>query len=270
VLRQQLTSGMVWTSFLDAPAEEKGAVRIVTTSGRTSLATISDDRSVMVAARSVGRIGPDDGSYMSTAFLISPRIAVVPVHVATTFASRAANGQWKMPKPVSIRFDLADPESTRHVVEVVQTVRPKTKADGGSLDAKMLEICWPVLLRLDGDAPVPALEIATKASAERDRVSVIGFPVDTGTPATSDFAHHFTAASGEKHVMPGTVERAAGKTWTFDHNCFTAPGTSGGPIVNHAGQVVGMHVAGRASMDGFKTGTGIAMTKFKPDMFEPA
>ena len=99
-------------------------------------------------------------------------------------------------------------------------------------------------------------------------MSVIGFPIDTGTPATSEFAHHFTVASGEKHVMPGTVERAAGTTWTFDHNCFTAPGTSGGPIVDHAGQVVGMHVAGRASKDGFKTGTGIALTRFKPDAFD--
>jgi V8-like Glu-specific endopeptidase len=132
----------------------------------------------------------------------------------------------------------------------------------------MLEICWPVLLRLDADAPAPALSIATKASAEGDRVSVIGFPVDTGTPATAEFAHHFTVASGEKHVMPGMVERAAGTTWTFDHNCFTAPGTSGAPIVNHAGQVVGMHVAGRHSKDGFKTGTGIAMTRFEPDAFE--
>ena len=61
VLRQQLTSGMVWTSFLDAPTEEKGTVRIVTTSGHTSLAIITDDRSTMVAARSAGRIARDDG-----------------------------------------------------------------------------------------------------------------------------------------------------------------------------------------------------------------
>ena len=267
VLREQLTSGMVWTSFLDAPTEEKGTVRLVTTSGRTSLANISDERGVMVAARSAGRIAREDGSFLSTAFLIAPRITVVPVHVAAAFASVDADGKWQLDQPTSISFDLADPRSKRRVVEVLRTVRPKTKADGGSLDKKMLEICWPVLLRLDKDAPVPPLPIATKPAANGDRVSVIGFPVDTGMAATSEFAHHFTVASGEKHVMPGTVERVAGTTWTFDHNCFTAPGTSGGPIVDHAGQVVGMHVAGRASKDGFKTGTGIALTRFKPDAF---
>ena len=129
----------------------------------------------------------------------------------------------------------------------------------------MLEMCWPVLLRLDKDAPVPPLPIATKPAANGDRVSVIGFP--TGMAAT-EFAHHFTVASGKKQVMPGTVERVAGTTWTFDYNCFTAPGTSGGPIVDHAGQVVGMHVVGRPSKDfRFKTGTGIALTKFKPNAF---
>ena len=268
VLRQPLTSGMVWTSFLDAPTEETGTVRIVTTSGRTSLAAMSDERSVMVAARSAGRIARDDGSFLSTAFVIAPRIAVVPVHVAQAFAAVDANGRWRLQKRTSISFDLADPTSTRRVVEVLRTVRPDGEADGGSLDAAMLEICWPVLLRLEGDAPAPALPIAAKASADGERVSVIGFPVDTGTPATAEFAHHFAVASGEKHVMPGTVERTAGTTWTFDHNCFTAPGTSGGPIVNQAGEVVGMHVAGRASEDGFKTGTGIAMTRFEPDAFE--
>ena len=268
VLREQLTSGMVWTSFLDAATEEKGTVRIVTTSGRTSLARITDDRSVMVAARSSGRIARDDGSWQATAFLIAPRIAVVPVHVANAFARVDANGRWQLQQPASISFDLADPQSRRRVVKILRTVRPKAKANGGSLDAQLLEDCWPVLLRLDAAAPAPALPIATKPAAEGDRVSVIGFPVDTETPATAEFAHHFTAASGEKHVMPGMVERAAGRTWTFDHNCFTAPGTSGGPIVNHAGEVVGMHVVGRFSEGGFKTGTGIAMTRYKPDAFE--
>ena len=143
----------------------------------------------------------------------------------------------------------------------------RAKIDPGLLEKDMLEICWPVLLLLDDDAPVPPLVIAAAASKLSDRVSVIGFPTDKGTPATSEFAHHFAAASGEKHVMPGLVQREAGTTWTFDHNCFTAPGTSGGPIVNHAGQLVGMHVVGRASDDGFKTGVGIAMTRFKPDAF---
>jgi V8-like Glu-specific endopeptidase len=272
LLREQLTSGMVWTSFLDAAAGEKGTVRLVTTSGRTSLATITDDRSVMVAARSAGRVASGGGSYLSTAFLIAPRIAVVPVHVATAFASVDADGVWRIEKPTSISFDLADPQSTRQVVDILRTVRPGTEADGGSLAPQMLDICWPVLLRLDADAPVPALSIATQPVAEGDRVSVIGFPIDTGTPATSEFAHLFTASSGEKHVMPGTVERAAGATWTFDHNCFTAPGTSGGPVVNRAGEVVGMHVAGRASTEGlkagFKSGTAIALTRFEPDAFE--
>jgi V8-like Glu-specific endopeptidase len=116
---------------------------------------------------------------------------------------------------------------------------------------------------------VPPLVIASDPAPAGERVAVIGFPVDTRTAAISAFAHHFTGASGEKHVMPGIVTRAAGDTWTFDHNCFTAPGTSGGPIVNHAGQVVGIHVAGQAAAGGFKLGTGLAVTRFPPGSFDP-
>jgi hypothetical protein len=233
------------------------------------LATVSDDRGLTGAARSVGRIESDDGSYFSTAFLVAPRLAVVPVHVATAFAALGANGRWTLNKqPTRIRFELTDPQSARRIERLLRTVRPRGKAiPGGTFNNEFLDTCWPVLLLLDDDAPVPPLSIAGAAPEQGDRVAVIGFPFDTGTAAISEFAHHFVAASGEKHVMPGVVTRPAGNTWTLDHNCFTAPGTSGGPIVDHAGHVVGMHVAALPSKEGYKQGTGVALTRFPADAF---
>jgi hypothetical protein len=110
-----------------------------------------------------------------------------------------------------------------------------------------------VLLELDAEASRPPLNLGTAAVAGQ-RVAIIGFP--HAPIAASDsrpyeiFAEQFAGASGEKHAMPGTVVRAPGKSWTLDYDCFTAGGTSGGPVVNtQDGTAVGMHVVGLHETD---------------------
>ena len=204
-------------------------MRLVTTSGRTSLANTSDERGVMVAARSAGRIAREDGSFLvrrSSSRRASPSSRCTsPRHSRQSMRTESGSSTNRRASPSILPTRGARDTSSRSCGPCV----PKRRPTAVRSIRKMLEICWPVLLRLDKDAPVPPLPIATKPAANGDRVSVIGFPVDTGMAATSEFAHHFTVGIGEKHVMPGMIERVAGTTWTFDHNCFTAPGTSGGP-----------------------------------------
>ena len=95
------------------------------------------------------------------------------------------------------------------------------------------------------------------------RVAVIGFPRADARIPRAEFAQHFAGSDGEKHFMPGTVLRSPVDSWTFDYDCFTADGTSGGPVVDlETNTIIGMHVAGYTPTEGRKRGVAVALTSF--------
>ena len=262
VLHENVVPGMVWTAFTERTrASRIGDVRVVSTSGRSSVGDTADNSLLAKAAQSVGRLEFVGEHPVSSTFLVAPDLVLCPVHVVTAFAKEKADGTWTMQKKMRVRFDLADAGYDREIKSVLRTLRPDDPSpDGGSLDAEMLDICWPVLLRLKSKVALPPLAFG-KAPAVGQRVAVLGFPFDYSIPSKT-FAQQFAGASGDKHAMPGTVVRAQGKTWTLDYDSFTAVGTSGAPVVNvDNGTVVGMHVVGVPTNEGFKVGVGIATSR---------
>ena len=263
VLQENVLPGMIWTAFTERTRTTRTRdIRVVSKSGRSSTGDSGESAVLAKAAQSVGRLEFVGAHPLASTFLVAPDLVLCPVHVVTQFAKEKAGGAWTMQKKMLVRFDLADARHDREIKRVVRTLRPDDpNPDGGPLDAQMLEICWPVLLQLKKKVTLPPLTFG-KASAAGQRVAVIGFPFDYSIPSKT-FAQQFTGASGEKHVMPGTVVRAPAKTWTLDYDCFTAAGTSGAPVVNaQNGRVVGMHVVGMPTPEGFKVGGAIEMSRF--------
>jgi hypothetical protein len=263
-LKESVLPGIAWTAFTErARASRIEDVRMVGTSGRSYVGDAVDPAVIAKAAEAVGLLEVVDGVAKSTAFLVAPDAALIPVHVATAFAAENGDGSWTMRKQARIRFDVSDASKDRMVKRVVRTLRPDDGAPkGGSVERALLDTCWPVLLELDQAVSAAPLEIG-KAPGIGDAVAIIGFPFDFQFPA-GGFAEYFAGASGQKHAMPGTVVRAPGDTWTLDYDSFTASGTSGAPVLNvRDGTVVGMHVVATAPEDGVKRGAGIALTRFE-------
>jgi hypothetical protein len=191
-----------------------------------------------------------------------------PVHFATTFAEQHTDGSWTMRNEALLRFDLTDAASEHVVVRAIRTLRPldHLTADSGTLPRSSLPQCWPVLLLLAEPAAATPLVVAREAPEAGQRVAVIGFPRSDARIPSDMFAKNFMGSAGEKHVMSGAILRSPGNTWTLDYDCFTADGTSGGPVVDlQTGAVVGMHVAASHVQDGRKRGVAIAMTRFSEE-----
>ena len=266
-LRQSVLPGMVWTSFTEAErASRVEGVHVVTPTGRTREGDAPDK--LVAVARSVGRLeasGGPAGEFLCSAFLVAPQLLICPVHFAVKFADQHDDGSWTMRNEARVRFDLADSASERVVVRALRTLRPPDHltADSGTLPRAALPQCWPVVLLLSEPAATSPLVLAREAPETGQRVAVMGFPRTDARIPSQMFAEHFTGAAGEKHVMPGAVLRSPGETWTLDYDCFTADGTSGGPVVDlQTGEVVGMHVAASLVQDGRKRCVAIAMTRF--------
>lgn len=269
-LRQSVLPGTVWTSFTEAPrAQRVEGVQVVTPTGRTYAGDAADK--LTAVARSVGRLelaGGKPGTFLCTAFLVAPQLLLCPVHFAVEFAEQQPDGTWTMRKEARVRFDLADDASERVVIKALRTLRPPEhfEADSGTLTRGQLEQCWPVLLWLSKPAVPAPLDVAREAPEVGHRVSVIGFARSDVRIPNEMFKEHFSDSAGEKYVMPGAVLRSPGGSWTLNYDCFTADGTSGGPVVDlQTGAVVGIHVAGSPVSGGRKVGVAIAMTRFSEE-----
>ncbi|HEX8407995.1 MAG TPA: trypsin-like peptidase domain-containing protein, partial [Thermoanaerobaculia bacterium] len=154
----------------------------------------------------------------------------------------------------------------RRVKRILKTLRPeKPPLHKDVLPPDLLEQCWPVLLELDRTVDVPPLKIG-RAPTTGQRVAILGFPFSVSM-ADDIFAQRFAGASGELHVMAGSVVSAPPKAFAFDYDCFTAAGTGGAPVVNvDDGTLIGMHVTGTNPEKGFERGAGIAMHRFADEI----
>lgn len=265
-LWQSVLPGMVWTSFTDsARAEPIESLHVISSTGR-KYARDSFDDFVPAVARSVGRVGADGAPepFLCTGFLVAPQLLLCP-SFALRYANENEDGSWTIKKGLRVRFEIGD-ASERTVMRIVQTLRPPRDLwtnDNTAGRAGPLDRLWPVLLELSEPVATSPLAIAHKSPEVGQRVCVIGFPFFDARIRSETFAQHFTGSAGEKHVMPGSILRSPGNSWTFDHDCFTAGGTGGGPVVDlETGNVVGIHVAATHVSESRKRGLAIAMTRF--------
>ena len=268
-LSDSVLPGTVWTGFTEpASAVPIESVHIVPIAGRPSLGNTSNRR-VLALSKSVGRLEPADGTqaFLCSTFLIAPQLVLCPIHFALKFAEQDPDGAWTIRNAMRVRFSLSDPTSDRVVERVVRTMRPApgTFVDAGTLAPGLIDQCWPVVLELSEPAAAARIVLDTRAPEIAQRVAVIGFPrTDRRIPSES-FAQHFAGAAGEKHFMPGAILRSPGTSWTFDYDCFTADGTSGGPVVDlETGSTIGMHVAAYVPNEGRKRGIAVALTRLLP------
>ncbi len=265
-MRQSVVPGMVWTSFTDSPrAEPIESLHVVTSTGRNYARDVLDDL-VPEVARSVGRLAADGAPepFVCTGFLVAPQLLLCP-YFGLTSAREHEDGSWTMEKGLRVRFELGDATSERTVTRIVRTLRPPQHlvTNDDTFGAGPLDRMWPVLLQLSEPVATSPLVIAREAPEVGQRVCVIGFPYWDARIGSESFAQHFTGSAGEKHVMPGSILRASGESWTFNYDCFTAAGTAGGPVVDlETGTVVGMHVVGMPVSQSRKSGMAIAMTRF--------
>lgn len=245
-VQESLLPGLAWTAFTEQGLASRPAdVRMVGTSGRPYVGDAADTALFANAAKAVGLLEVRGGVGKSTAFLVAPNVAVCPLYVGVTVGSR-------------IRFGT----HVRRVKRILKTLRrqePDSHKD--VLPPDLLEQCWPVLLELDRTVDAPPLKIGT-APMTGQRVAILGFPFNVRM-ADDIFARRFAGASGELHVMVGSVVLAPPEAFAFDYDCFTAAGTGGAPVVDvDDGTVIGMHVTGTNAEKGFERGAGIAMHRF--------
>jgi serine protease Do len=86
------------------------------------------------------------------------------------------------------------------------------------------------VLELPADAPMPDLVLVSVAPAVGEWLVVLGRPFGTTTVATV----------GVVSALPGAISATPELLTRMQINAAVNPGNSGGPVVNLAGEVIGM------------------------------
>ncbi len=86
------------------------------------------------------------------------------------------------------------------------------------------------LLEIDASAPIPGLALATEAAMPGEWILVLGCPFGTQP----------TATTGIVSALPGAVLVPEALARRMQLNAAVNPGNSGGPVLNLAGQVIGI------------------------------
>jgi hypothetical protein len=270
-LERNIVPGTVWTGFTEAAAHAgRESIRVLPSAGRPHISDRPRDRFVSLA-RFVGRLDLEGGSraLLGSCFLVGPQHVICPLHSISNVAEEDASGAWTLRQPIRVHFDVGDASTDRIVTRIVRALPPKANivGDESRLSPDLLTQSWPVVLELSEPAAAAALALGTRPPEVAQRVVVIGFPRDDARIPSPTFAQHFVPAGGKKHVMPGAVVWAADNSATFEYDCFTTPGTSGGPVIDlETGTVVGMHVAALEPTERRNRGIAVAVTRFARDL----
>lgn len=158
----------------------------------------------------------EDGRNSSgTGFNVSPSgLIVTNRHVVRDDKGRPA-------KMVVVKFDNAPADAKFKLVRVVKV----SETD---------ELAW---LKLDGGGPYPAVQGVARAPATRPGapVALLGYPLGTGTAGMDGDINHLRPVSS---LTVGTASKVLGDTLQLD--VYAAQGSSGSPVFNAQGVVVGV------------------------------
>ena len=202
------------------------------------------------ALPSVGRVELANHrmSWVGTAWMVAPQVAVTNRHVAEIFAAgapdapqlRVADQAGRVVRPsIDWRREHARPHEAVVRVEKVLWIEP----DGGP-DLALLRVR---AADEDGRAtpdPIPLLDEEATAAASGAWVVVIGYPQWSPYNDAADQQRIFDGIYGVKRVAPGTVT-AVSSDGQLTHDATTLGGCSGSVVLDLAsGCAAGLHFGG--------------------------
>ena len=223
--------------------------------------------------KSVGRIDAD-GMHVGTGFVVGKGLVLTNRHVLQAFAApvprRNNPMRWILTQD-NVTIDFADdpsvdaPQSRFRVTGIVGAGASEILddlLDFTRLDAALLEV--ESVNAMGAPLPAPTMLMgASKGTARRDEIFVVGYPARPATLPTKpdgdidlEVAKRLNALFGTdygtKYLSPGSVVRAPGvlagdsEKWTLTHDATTLGGNSGSCVIGFTDPigVVGLHFGG--------------------------
>ena len=188
---------------------------------------------------------PPDGSFDANAIaaLVSP--AIVDINTVTNSGQASGTGQ--------ILTSDGEVLTNNHVVDGSTSIKVVIEGRSGSFTAHVIGVAAAqdvALIQIEGVSGLPTITIASSATVKvGDPVVAIGNALGQGGAPT--------VTSGRVTALNQTITASEGGgqseqlTGMIQSDASISPGDSGGPIVNAAGQVVGMITAG--DVQGFRS-----------------
>jgi len=249
-LRRKLVPGTAWTAWTgDIEPMSGDAVRVIAPTGRPYR-----DRAPLDAVRAIaGRVGLlDAGGVQLSCVILNPSHILCPRFAIEGLLQRAPDGSQTLPAgAVSLRLD--GPQGPALAVSAF--LGPVMTLPAGS--ARSLCPCVLELAR-DIDRALPDLHFCSDPPVPGQRIALIGFPRFVRPDMA--FAAHFASVDGVRHMLIGTVLEHRDDAFTFDYDCYGAPGVAGGPVIDlEEGYVIGIH-AGANESDRDRHRYGLATT----------
>ena len=255
-LRRQLVPGSAWTAWTGdrepvAPGDD--AVRVITPTGRRYR-----DRTALGSAHAIaGRVGwLDVGDVRSSCLVLDARHILCP---RFAIAALLAHGEDRIAAgAASLRLDGPGGAA----LGVSAHLGPIVPVPAGAPDA-----LWPHVLELAAaiERPLAELRVGAERPVAGQRVAMIGFPQFERFDVV--FASHFASADGVRHVMIGSVLEPTGDGFTFEYDCYGAPGAAGGLILDlDHGCAIGIHTGARRNAAGQRRSFGLATSAFAEEL----
>lgn len=231
--------GVAWLAFGDDDDDHAGDADIVVPTTSASRPTTSQGTTIEPAVNEAGaaspELMPDRMDVNAVATTVGPSVVTISADVLDSFESGEAVGTGVI---VSEDGEIV---TNAHVIAGASEVRVRLSGNTEPIVAEIISADPGndlALLEIDVDKPLPAARFAEPGSTRiGDEVVAIGFALDLDGDPTVTLgivsALNRTLAEGNGNALDGLVQTDAA----------ISSGNSGGPLVNAAGEVVGINTA---------------------------